>query len=108
MHSTLTSPSRAQELVSAFSLSAASYNHINHAFDDPSSPSMSNNPHLNPNDLYQQDPTPLERQFADLQRQRADVERVLNRPGVERSVLWDRVPAKVLRDFREMVGELDG
>ena len=108
MHSTLTSPTRAQELVSAFSLSAASYNHINHAFDDPSSPSMSNNPHLNPNDLYQQDPTPLERQFADLQRQRADVERVLNRPGVERSVLWDRVPAKVLRDFREMVGELDG
>jgi hypothetical protein len=112
MHSTLTSPTRAQELVSAFSLSAASYNHINHAFDDPSSPShldifqSQGQPHQH-QQHQNQDPTPLERQFAELQRQRADVERVLNRPGVERSVLWDRVPAKVLKDFREMVGELD-
>lgn len=115
MHSTLTSPSRAQELVSAFSLSAASYNHINHAFDDPSSPSSSS--HLDTfqsqhqshqqHQIQNHDPTPLERQFAELQRERADVERVLNRPAIERSVLWDRVPAKVLRDFREMVGELD-
>jgi len=52
-------------------------------------------------------PTPLERQFADLQRQRADVDRVLNRGNSERSVLWDRVPAKVLKDFREMVGDLE-
>lgn len=105
MHSTLTSPTRAQELVSAFSLSAASYNHVNHAFDDPSSPDMfQHQQHQQDHDLA---PTPLERQFAELQRQRADVERVLNRPGMERSVLWDRVPAKVLRDFREMVGELE-
>lgn len=99
MHTTLTTPSRHQELVSAFSLSAASYNHINHPegldLEDSSE-----------HGLYAHTPTPLERQFADMQRQHADVDRVLNR-GAERSVFWDRVPAKVLRDFREMVGNLD-
>jgi hypothetical protein len=100
MHTTLTTPSRHQELVSAFSLSASSYNHIN-------------NPegleHDDHDELFDTNtPTPLERQFADLQRQRAEIERVVNRGGVnERSVLWERVPEKVLRDFREMVGGLD-
>jgi len=31
---------------------------------------------------------------------------VLDR-GSQRSVLWERIPEKVLRDFREMVGGLD-
>lgn len=99
MHTTLTTPSRHQELVSAFSLSAASYNHITNPEGLGLSPSDSS-------DMFNT-PTPLERQFADLQRQRADVDRVLNRGNSERSVLWDRVPAKVLKDFREMVGDLD-
>lgn len=98
MHTTLTAPSRAQELVSAFSLSASSYNHINH----PEGPEHDDDDH----ELFNT-PTPFERQVAEMQRQRAEVEQVINPGSAERSVLWGRVPEQVLRDFREMVGGPD-
>lgn len=100
LHTTLTAPSRHQQAASAFSLSAASYNHIanaNGAFDNED------------DDVAEVKPTPLQQLFANMQAERDGIERLsgMSSKPRERSVLLDRVPEKVLRDFREMIARVE-
>ena len=92
LHSTLTTPSRQQQATAAFSLSAASYNHITNAdgvFDD--------------DEIAEVKPTRLQQLFASMQAERDGIEKRTGLGGKarERSVLLDRVPEQVLRDFRD-------
>ncbi|KIV88336.1 hypothetical protein PV10_08028 [Exophiala mesophila] len=99
LHSTLTTPSRQQQVAAAFSLSANSYNHIANPdtiFDDDDD---------DENDAGEVKPTRLQQLFARIQ---ADTDHLDKMSGMgskarERSVLLDRVPEKVLRDFKEMI-----
>ncbi|OQV05391.1 hypothetical protein CLAIMM_10143 [Cladophialophora immunda] len=99
LHASLTTPSRRQQAAAAFSLSAASYNHISSpdcAFDDD-------------DDVVEVKPTRLQQLFADMQAERDGLEKMSGLGGKarERSVLLDRVPEKVLRDFREMIARVE-
>ena len=99
LHNSLTTPSRHQEAQAAFSLSAASYNHINSPdceFDDD-------------DEIVEIKPTKLQQLFATMQAERDGLERMtgLGSKARERSVLLDRVPEKVLRDFRAMVAQAE-
>ncbi len=102
---TLTTPSRSQQAAAAFSLSASSYNHITNPDgimdSPPPSSGMDGDEETGP-----RQPTRLESLFRQMQASRDDVDRISGMGGKarERSVLLDRVPEKVLRDFREMVG----
>lgn len=99
LHTSLTTPSRHQQDIAAFSLSAASYNHIANAdgvFD-------------NDDDHVDVKPTRLQQLFSVMQAERDGIEK---RSGFgskarERSILLDRVPEKVLRDFREMIAGVE-
>jgi len=98
LHNSLTAPTRAQEAAEAFSLSAEQYNHITNPgciLDDAEGEV----------DIECR-PSRLQQAFASLQAQRDDMERMAGLSGkaAERSVLLERVPEKVLRDFREMIG----
>ncbi|KIW99618.1 uncharacterized protein Z518_11031 [Rhinocladiella mackenziei CBS 650.93] len=100
LHTTLTTPSRQQEAAAAFSLSASSYNHITNAdgiFDNDE------------DEVVEVKPTRLQQLFADMQAQRDGIEKMsgLGSKARERSVLLDRVPEKVLRDFREMIAQVE-
>jgi hypothetical protein len=104
LHHSLTTPSRHQQETAAFSLSAASYNHLTNP-EDPD-PFLSN-----PSDEYlDAKPTPLQAAYASMQEARQGVDRVIGGNLYERSLLWERVPEKVIRDFRKMVklAEEDG
>ncbi|KAK5054708.1 hypothetical protein LTR84_001600 [Exophiala bonariae] len=100
VHAVLTTPSRQQAAAAAFSISAASYNHI-----------------TNPEGLFGQDqdndaevkPTRLQQLFANMQAEKDDVDRMngLSGKASQRSVLLDRVPEKVLRDFKEMIARVE-
>ncbi|ETI21781.1 hypothetical protein G647_05850 [Cladophialophora carrionii CBS 160.54] len=101
LHTSLTTPSRQQQAAAAFSLSAASYNHINSpdcGFRDDGE---------DDDDLVEIKPTKLQQLFASMQAKRDGLEKMagLGNKARERSVLLDRVPEKVLRDFREMVAQ---
>ena len=96
LHATLTTPSRQQQVAAAFSLTSDQYSHITNPdgiFDDDED-------HTAP-----KPPSQLEQMFASMQAQRDEQDRMtgLNSKARERSVLLDRVPEKVLKDFREMV-----
>ena len=95
---TLTTPTRHQAAAAAFSLSASSFNHITNPDGIMDSPP--------PDDVVERQPTRLESLFRAMQASRDDVDRMSGMSGKarERSVLLDRVPEKVLRDFRDMVG----
>ncbi|KIW82687.1 hypothetical protein Z517_05714 [Fonsecaea pedrosoi CBS 271.37] len=98
LHASLTTPSRHQQTAAAFSLSAASYNHISSpdcAFDD--------------DDVVEVKPTRMQQLFADMQAQRDGLEKMSGISGKarERSVLLERVPEKVLRDFRELIARVE-
>ncbi|KIW91054.1 uncharacterized protein Z519_07948 [Cladophialophora bantiana CBS 173.52] len=100
LHASLTTPSRQQQAAAAFSLSAASYNHISSpdcAFDDDD------------DEVVEVKPTRLQQLFADMQAERDGLEKMSGLGGKarERSVLLDRVPEKVLRDFREMIARVE-
>jgi hypothetical protein len=100
VHAVLTTPSRQQAAAAAFSMSAASYNHI-----------------TNPEGLFGHDqdgdaevkPTRLQQLFASMQAEKDDVDRMsgLSGKASQRSVLLDRVPEKVLRDFKEMIARVE-
>ena len=97
LHASLTTPSRHQQAQAAFSLSAASYNHIsspNIDFDDD-------------DEVVEIKPTKLQQLFTNMQAERDGLEKMagLGSKARERSVLLDRVPEKVLRDFRAMVAQ---
>jgi hypothetical protein len=96
LHASLVAPSRRQQAAAAFSLSAASYNHINSPdcdFDD--------------DEVVEIKPTKLQQLFANMQAERDGQEKIagFGSKARERSVLLDRVPEKVLRDFREMIAK---
>jgi hypothetical protein len=97
LHHSLTTPSRHQQETAAFSLSAASYNHLTNP-EDPD-PFLSN-----PSDEYlDAKPSRLQAAYASMQEARQDMDRVIGGNLHERSLLWERVPEKVVRDFRRMV-----
>jgi len=100
LHTTLTTPTRHQQTAAAFTLSAASYNHIANgdgAFDDDDE------------ELVEVKPTRLQQLFASMQAERDGIDRMsgLSSKARERSVLLDHVPEKVLRDFREMIARVE-
>jgi hypothetical protein len=99
LQAALVTPSRQQEGAAAFTLSAASYNHINSPdcdFDDD-------------DEVVEVKPTKLQQLFANMQAERDGLEKMtgLGSKARERSVLLDRVPEKVLRDFREMIARVE-
>ena len=101
LHHTLTTPSRHQQETAAFSLSAASYNHLTNP-EDPD-PFLSN-----PSDEYlDAKPSRLQAAYASMQEARQDMDRVIGANLHERSLLWERVPEKVVRDFRRMVEQAE-
>lgn len=81
-------------------MSAASYNHI-----------------TNPDGIFGDDeddeadakPTRLQQLFAHMQAEKDDIDKMTGLSGKasQRSVLLDRVPEKVLRDFREMIARVE-
>lgn len=107
---TLTTPTRHQQAAASFSLSAESFNHITNPDGILDSPSPSHPYHTADGEETERQPTRLESLFRAVQASRDDVDRMSGMSGKarERSVLLDRVPEKVLRDFREMVGMANG
>ncbi|RMD40936.1 hypothetical protein DV735_g4182, partial [Chaetothyriales sp. CBS 134920] len=98
LHTSLTTPSRQQQMQAAFSLTPEQYSHITNPdgiFDDDNE---SAHPAPKP-------PSQLEQMFASLQAQRDEHDLLtgLSSKSRKRSLLLERVPEKVLRDFREMV-----
>ena len=94
LHASLITPTRQQRLASAFSLSTEQYNHITNPdgiFDDDEGRTMP------------KPPSQLEQMYANMQAQSDEQDRMMGSKARERSVLLDRVPEKVLKDFREMV-----
>ena len=134
----LTTPNRHQQAAAAFSLSADSFNHITNPDGIMDSPSpdprstlggrgrsrhdaveIDDDEDLTSHHLAtdkdigmgsERQPTRLESLFRAMQASRDDVDRMSGMSGKarERSVLLDRVPEKVLREFREMVGMANG
>ncbi|KEF52847.1 uncharacterized protein A1O9_11264 [Exophiala aquamarina CBS 119918] len=100
LHANLVTPSRQQQAQAAFSMSAASYNHITNPegmFDDDD------------DDAAELKPTRLQQLFAHMQAEKDDIDKMTGLSGKasQRSVLLDRVPEKVLRDFREMIARVE-
>lgn len=100
LHHTLTTPSRHQQETAAFALSAASYNHLTNPDPDPFLSS-------NDDDFVEPKPSRLQTAYASMQEARQDMDKVINGNLQERT-LWERVPEKVLRDFRRMVEQAEG
>jgi hypothetical protein len=100
LHSSLTAPSRRQRETAAFSLSAASYDHLTNPDPFLSGPDA-------PEEPFEAKPSKLQTAFNAMQESRQDVDKVINRDVNERSVMWERVPEKVLRDFRRMVEDAE-
>lgn len=105
LSTTLTTPSRQQEAVAAFSLTPTQYEHITNPEGMLDSPNPSND--AIPTHIVDEKPTPLQAMFASVQAERDNVDRLtgLGEKARERSVLLERVPEKVLRDFRALVAE---
>jgi hypothetical protein len=103
LHHTLTTPSRHQQETAAFSLSAASYNHLTNP-EDPD-PFLSNP--VSSDEFLDAKPSRLQAAYASMQEARQDMDRVIGGNLHERSLLWERVPEKVLRDFRRMVEQAE-
>jgi hypothetical protein len=108
LSTTLTTPSRQQEAVAAFSLTPAQYEHITNPggiLDTPPASDTMSPQHLS----HQHKATPLQAMFAAVQEERDQVDRLtgLGDKIRERSVLLERVSPKVLRDFRALVAETE-
>jgi hypothetical protein len=105
LHATLTHPTRQQTEEAAFSLSASAYAHLTNP-----------DPFLSPEhgDAIDADfepkPSRLQLAYANMREGRADVERAVEGGlGLSgRSLLWERVPPKVVRDFMRMVEKVEG
>ena len=101
LHSSLTTPSRRQRETEAFSLSAASYDHLTNP--DP----FLSGSDAHDDETFEAKPSRLQTAFDAMQESRRDVDKVINRGVTDRSVMWERVPEKVLRDFRRMVEDAE-
>lgn len=101
LHNSLTTPSRHQRETAAFSLSAASYDHLTNP--DP----FLSGPESHDDETFQAKPSRLQTAFNAMQESRQDVDKMISRGVNERSVMWERVPEKVLRDFRRMVEDAE-
>ena len=117
LHHSLTSLTRAQQEILAFSLTPAQYASITgmDTTSDHRSPSISTPTN------HQHDPTmqsqsynqglhqtPLQKAFATMKKSQDQLDRSLMPQAWDRSaaaVMWDQVPEKVLRDFKKMVEE---
>lgn len=100
LHHSLATPSRRQRETAAFSLSAASYDQLTNADSFLSGPDRSDA-------TLEATPSRLQTAFDAMQEGRQEVDKVINRNIHERSVMWERVPEKVLRDFRRMVEDAE-
>jgi len=110
LHSHLTTPSRHQTESAAFSMSAASYSHLTTDPDDTTVYTTDEFGNPIPVMHPEAKPSRLQTAYASMQadRRRTGVDRVLGGQAQERSLLWERVPEKVLRDFKRMVEEVGG
>ena len=100
LHLSLTTPSRQQQEEAAFSLSATSYNHLTNP--DLYLPQADGD---ESDEVTEQKPSRLQAAYAEMQAARHDLDKTIGSAVHERSLLWERVPEKVLRDFRRMVEE---
>ncbi|KAJ5511173.1 hypothetical protein N7453_003276 [Penicillium expansum] len=93
MHNTLVMPTEEQEREQVFSMNADQYNSLT-SFED------------NSGDFKPQQPSTLQQAFAamrDTAAQQSRMHSALSSDVYSRSLMWDRVPEKVVRDFRRMV-----
>ena len=97
MHSALTTPSRRQQDEAAFSMTPAQYEHITNP-----DPFMDDSP-----DIVVRQPSRLQTTFASMQADRAELDRAVSGRIRDRNPLWENVPEKVLKDFREMVAGIE-
>lgn len=89
LHNTLTMPTKEQQQEQAFALNADQYNSLT-TFDDS---------HV---DYKSQQPSNLQQALSNMRNNAAP--KASARPDVySRSLMWDRVPPKVIRDFQRMV-----
>lgn len=96
LHNTLAMPSKRQEHEQAFALTAEQYNSLTTFVEDDDV--VFNKP---------QEPSNLQQALANM-RSNVMQQRMHNRATSDvyaRSLMWDRVPEKVIRDFRRMVQE---
>ncbi|KAL9111971.1 MAG: hypothetical protein Q9227_003591 [Pyrenula ochraceoflavens] len=132
LHNALSLPTRSQAEAAAFSLTPAQYAHLTNPAGD-SDPFLSTSPPLSDTDAdgefdldagpaasssaggpEQGKQTELQRALAAMRGERdgmgtgAGGRNPLRGEVYERSLLWEMVPEKVVRDFREMVGRLEG
>ena len=103
LHQTLVAPTRRQRETEAFSLSAESYQHLT----DPDSilPTTDGGGGGGADDRGK--PSRLETAFNAMQESRQKIDDVMNRSRNEKSSMWERVPEKVLQDFRRMVEDVE-
>ena len=111
LHNTLALPSRSQSEAAAFSLTPAQYAHITNP-----DPFLSTSPPLSDTDAdgdfdLEAAPAPekdgkqteLQRALAAMRGERDGVGRTVRGEVYERSLLWEMVPEKVVKDFQEMI-----
>ena len=111
LHTALTAPSRHQQESAAFSLSAASYNQLTNPDPDDDQYLLSNPDDATASDFIEEaqpKPSRLQTAYASMQEARGNLDQVLGEQLHQRSLLWERVPEKVLRDFRRMVEQAGG
>jgi hypothetical protein len=88
LHNTLIMPTQTQEREQVFSLNANQYNSLTTFQDDGFKP---------------QQPSTLQQALAAMQNTAARQSQMASSDVHSRSVMWDQVPEKVIRDFRRMV-----
>ena len=98
LHATLTLPSRRQEEEAAFAMSSRAYNHLTNP--DPFISGVGDDDDFEEEEAK---PTALQQAYASMQAGRQNVDRILSGNLHQKSLLWEQVPEKVIRDFREMV-----
>jgi hypothetical protein len=110
LSATLTTPTRHQQVAAAFSLTPTQYEHITNPDGILDSPTNLDTDFTSPPDTRTAHPTSLQAMFASMQAERDSIDRMtgLGSKARERSVLLERVPEKVLREFRKLVAESQG
>jgi hypothetical protein len=107
LSATLTTPTRHQQVAAAFSLTPTQYEHITNPDGILDSPTTLDTGFNTVPDTRTAHPTTLQAMFASMQAERDSIDRMagLGSKARERSVLLERVPEKVLQDFRKLVAE---
>lgn len=94
LHDTLVMPSEEQERAQVFALNADQYNSLT-TFEDDGAP-------------FKAQPSNLEAALAAMRNNAAQHRVHAGEDVYSRSLMWERVPEKVIRDFRRMVQEYGG